>query len=43
MKDQAQFNQVRLIEGAVTWPGELELAPDAMHDEIKRNGHWLLA
>lgn len=43
LKDQAQFNQVRLIEGVVTWPGELDLASDAMHDEIKRNGHWLLA
>lgn len=43
LQDQAQFNQVRLVDGVVTWPGELDLAPDAMHDEIKRNGQWLLA
>ena len=40
--DKAQFNQVALIDGVVTWPGELDLAPDAMHDEIKRNGRWVL-
>jgi hypothetical protein len=28
--------------GAVTWPGEIDLAPDAMHDEIKKNGKWVL-
>ena len=26
----------------VTWPGELDLAPDAMHTEIKKNGCWVL-
>ena len=28
--------------GAVTWPGELDLAPDAMYDEIKARGEWVL-
>lgn len=36
------FNQVYLEYGAVTWPGELDLAPDAMYDEIKNNGTWIL-
>ncbi len=28
--------------GAVTWPGEPNLAPDAMHDEIQKNRIWIL-
>jgi hypothetical protein len=28
------FEQVFLDQGAVTWPGEIDLAPDAMHAEI---------
>jgi hypothetical protein len=26
----------------VTWPGELDLAPDAMHAAILAHGEWLL-
>lgn len=40
--DVSIFNQVRLEYGAVTWPYEIDLAPDAMYDEIKRNGIWIL-
>jgi hypothetical protein len=36
------FNQVYLDYGAVTWPGDIDLAPDAMHDEITRSGQWIL-
>jgi hypothetical protein len=28
--------------GAVTWPGEIDLAPDAMYEEIKAHGRWML-
>lgn len=42
LKDQALFDEVDVICGAVTWPGELDLAPDAMHDEIAANGEWIL-
>lgn len=42
LRDINAFNQVYLEYGAVTWPGEIDLAPDAMHDEIKRNGIWTL-
>jgi hypothetical protein len=42
LKDQAYFNQVYVENGVVTWPGELDLAPDAMHAEIKKNGCWVL-
>ena len=37
-----EFQKVQVVDGVVTWPGELDLAPDAMYDEIMRNGEWLL-
>ena len=41
--DPAQFRRVAVVNGAVTWPGDLDLAPDAMHMEIKqRGGEWVV-
>ena len=40
--DPGAFAQVRLEYGAVAWPGKLDLAPDAMHDAIRKNGEWVL-
>ena len=42
LKDEEYFNKVFVNHGVVTWPGELDLAPDAMHTEIKKNGCWVL-
>lgn len=42
LKDRNYFDKVYISHGAVTWPGELDLAPDAMHTEIKKNGSWVL-
>lgn len=42
LKDPKEFRQVKVVNGFVTWPGELDLAPDAMHEEIKLNGSWIL-
>jgi hypothetical protein len=42
LADQALFNQVFVDHGAVTWPGELDLARDAMYTEIKKTGEWVL-
>ena len=36
------FKQVFVENGVVTWPGEIDLAPDAMYDEIKKHGEWIL-
>jgi hypothetical protein len=36
------FRQASVVDGAVTWPGEIDLAPDAMYREIKRSGEWVL-
>lgn len=37
------FKQVRIEDGVVTWPGELDLAPDAMYQAIKSEGQWILS
>jgi hypothetical protein len=42
LRDQAVFNQVFVEHGVVTWPGEIDLAPDAMYQEIKQYGKWVL-
>ena len=42
LADPERFAQVYLELGAVTWPGEIDLAPDAMYDEIKAHGEWVL-
>ena len=42
LKSPDFFNKVFVDGGAVTWPGELDMAPDAMYDEIKMHGEWVL-
>ncbi|MDR3753096.1 MAG: DUF2442 domain-containing protein [Terracidiphilus sp.] len=42
LADPSLFAQVKLDLGAVTWPGDLDLAPDAMHAAIQERGVWLL-
>jgi hypothetical protein len=42
LRDEAIFQQVFLDMGAVTWPNGADLAPDAMHEEIRQNGRWVL-
>jgi len=42
LRDPAVFAQASVELGTVTWPGEIDLAPDAMHIEIKKNGKWVL-
>jgi len=43
LKQADFFKEVFVNDGVVTWPGEIDLAPDAMHDEIKLHGEWVLA
>lgn len=42
LKDPVVFAQAHIEAGAVTWPGDLNLAPDAMYAEIKSHGEWVL-
>lgn len=43
LADPAMFAKVFVEYGAVTWPGEVDLAPDAMYEVIKTSGVWRLA
>lgn len=38
LSDPALFAQARVETGAVTWPGDIDLAPDAMHARIVAQG-----
>jgi hypothetical protein len=42
LKNPATFNQVHIDNGAVAWPGDIDLAPDAMYFQIQSNGEWIL-
>jgi hypothetical protein len=41
LRDPALFARVYVECGAVSWPEELDLAPDAMYDEVKAKGRWV--
>ena len=36
LRDGSFFEKVFIDQGAVAWPGEIELAPDAMYEEVAR-------
>lgn len=41
LRDAPYFAQAYLSFGAVTWPGEIDMAPDAMHQDIAAgNGYF---
>ncbi len=40
LADPSIFAQARIEHGAVTWPGDIDIAPDAMHRAIKTGGCW---
>ena len=42
LADPAVFALATLEQGAAIWPGEVDLAPDAMHRAIKAHGKWVL-
>jgi hypothetical protein len=42
LRDERLFRQARVTLGAVTWPDDLDLAPDAMYQEIKARGTWIV-
>jgi hypothetical protein len=39
LRDEQFFNQVFINSGAVTWPGEIDLAPDAMYAQVSASQH----
>ena len=43
LKAPAFFKQVYVDHGAVAWPGQIDLAPDAIYQEIKAKGVMVLS
>ncbi len=43
LADPAFFQKLYVNGYFVTWPGELDLAPDAMHTQIQASGEWVLS
>jgi len=43
LRDADLFRQVHISDGAVAWPDDIDLAPDAMYDKIRASGSWTLA
>jgi hypothetical protein len=41
--DVTAFEKVYLEHGALTWPGGIDLAPDAMYQRIRESGISILA
>jgi hypothetical protein len=41
LRDPSLFSQARVNLGAIEWPGDIDLAPDAMYDEIRAHGTWI--
>ena len=42
LADPRRFAEVFILHGAVSWPGGIDLAPDAMHDAIEKHGVWTI-
>jgi hypothetical protein len=42
LSEPAIFAEVRVVYGAVTWPGEIDLAPDALYRQIQQDGKCIL-
>jgi hypothetical protein len=40
LRDPTRFAEVFVADGVVTWPGGLDLAPDAMYDRIKAHARY---
>jgi hypothetical protein len=43
LADPKRFAGVFVDYGVVTWPGEIDLAPDAMHQAIRATGRWVVS
>lgn len=43
LKEPAFFAQAFVDHGAAAWPGDIDLAPDAMYQAIKSRGEWVPA
>jgi hypothetical protein len=40
LADRTFFDQVGIVNGALTWPNETDIAPDAMYGEATGRSGW---
>ena len=38
LRDRSFFERVFVDQGAVAWPGNIDLAPDAMYEQVVKQG-----
>lgn len=43
LRNVETFNAAYVEHGAVTWPDELDLAPDRMHDELQKSDIYVMS
>jgi hypothetical protein len=43
LADNQRFAGAFIDRGAVAWPGDIDLAPDTMHRQIRARGEWVLS
>jgi hypothetical protein len=41
LQDPSFFERVFIDHGAIAWPGDIELAPDAMHVDVARQRRFI--
>jgi len=42
LKNPDVFAKGNCEQGFLEWPGEIDIAPDAMYNEVKKKGVWEL-
>lgn len=42
LSDPEMFKRIQTKNGFVSWPCNVDLAPDAMYEALKRDGVWVL-
>ena len=42
LKDPDYFQRIAVTDGFVSWPDDIDLAPDAMYEAIRDKGEWVL-
>lgn len=42
LKNVEIFNQVHIVDGVATWPGNIDVCPDTMHDEVENKKVWVV-
>lgn len=42
LRNVETFNAAHVEQGAVTWPDELDLAPDRMHEELQKSNVYMM-